>query len=73
VITEYSPLDRSDLGPQIGYEAIGLVDSSLPTVAVFAKANAADTPREAEKNSGESLRSEVLTAAQVSVKGVSYA
>lgn len=29
----------SDLGPRIGYEAIGLVDSSLPTVAVFAKMN----------------------------------
>ncbi|XP_058453756.1 apoptosis-inducing factor 1, mitochondrial isoform X2 [Malaya genurostris] len=27
----------SDLGPKIGYEAIGLVDSVLPTVAVFAK------------------------------------
>lgn len=28
----------SDLGPDVGYEAIGIVDSSLPTVAVFAKA-----------------------------------
>ncbi|XP_044737595.1 apoptosis-inducing factor 1, mitochondrial isoform X2 [Chrysoperla carnea] len=27
----------SDLGPDIGYEAIGIVDSRLPTVAVFAK------------------------------------
>lgn len=27
----------SDLGPDVGYEAIGIVDSSLPTVAVFAK------------------------------------
>lgn len=27
----------SDLGPTVGYEALGLVDSSLPTVAVFAK------------------------------------
>ncbi|XP_067623490.1 putative apoptosis-inducing factor 1, mitochondrial isoform X2 [Eurosta solidaginis] len=26
----------SDLGPEIGYEGIGLVDASLPTVAVFA-------------------------------------
>ncbi|XP_017097754.2 putative apoptosis-inducing factor 1, mitochondrial isoform X2 [Drosophila bipectinata] len=26
----------SDLGPEIGYEGIGLVDSSLPTVGVFA-------------------------------------
>ncbi|KAH8281690.1 hypothetical protein KR054_002319 [Drosophila jambulina] len=26
----------SDLGPEIGYEGVGLVDSSLPTVGVFA-------------------------------------
>lgn len=29
----------SDLGPDVGYEAVGIVDSSLPTVAVFAKPN----------------------------------
>lgn len=27
----------SDLGPHVGYEAIGLVDATLPTVGVFAK------------------------------------
>jgi len=27
----------SDLGPNVGYEAIGLVDATLPTVGVFAK------------------------------------
>lgn len=27
----------SDLGPEVGYEGIGLIDSSLPTVGVFAK------------------------------------
>lgn len=27
----------SDLGPEVGYEAIGIIDSSLPTVGVFAK------------------------------------
>lgn len=27
----------SDLGSDVGYEAIGIVDSSLSTVAVFAK------------------------------------
>lgn len=26
----------SDLGPKVGYEAIGLTDSTLPTVSVFA-------------------------------------
>lgn len=34
----------SDLGPEVGYEAIGLVDSQLSTVSVWAKATAADTP-----------------------------
>lgn len=28
----------SDLGPDVGYEAIGIIDSSLPTIGVFAKA-----------------------------------
>ncbi|KAL3880199.1 hypothetical protein ACJMK2_032461 [Sinanodonta woodiana] len=32
----------SDLGPKVAFEAIGMVDSSLPTVAVFAK-NSYDT------------------------------
>lgn len=49
---------RSDLGPDVGYEAIGIVDSSLPTVGVFAKATAKDTPRAATELSGIS---EVLT------------
>ncbi|XP_065188077.1 apoptosis-inducing factor 1, mitochondrial-like [Sycon ciliatum] len=34
----------SDLGPEVGYEAIGVCDSQLPTVAVWAKATAQDTP-----------------------------
>lgn len=32
----------SDLGADLGYEAIGIVDSSLPTVGVFAKPNKGD-------------------------------
>lgn len=32
----------SDLGSAVGFEAIGLVDSSLPTMAVFAKQTSAD-------------------------------
>lgn len=47
----------SDLGPEIGYEAIGIVDSSLPTVGVFAKATEKDTPLAAVSASDESLRS----------------
>nr|KAG5709304.1 hypothetical protein BaRGS_018056 [Batillaria attramentaria] len=48
----------SDLGPNIGYEAIGIVDSSLPTVGVFAKATAKDTPKAVVEATGEGLRSE---------------
>ena len=29
----------SDLGPEIGFEAIGIIDSSLSTVSVLAKNN----------------------------------
>ena len=49
---------RSDLGPDVGYEAIGIVDSSLPTVSVFAKASERDTPKAAVTESGEAMRSE---------------
>ena len=35
----------SDLGPDVGYEAIGVVDASLQTVGVFAKATPKDTPK----------------------------
>lgn len=48
---------RSDLGPDVGYEAIGIVDSSLPTVGVFAKATEKDTPKAATEKSGGSLTS----------------
>ena len=34
----------SDLGPKIGFEAIGLVDSSLQTIGLFAKGDETDTP-----------------------------
>lgn len=40
----------SDLGPKIGYEAIGIIDSALPTVAVFAKSTPPQTiPDTSEK------------------------
>lgn len=39
----------SDLGSAVGYEAIGLVDSSLPTVAVFAKMNPDDYLRDLDR------------------------
>ncbi|CAG2100741.1 unnamed protein product [Medioppia subpectinata] len=48
----------SDLGPQVGYEAIGIVDSTLPTVGVFAKATEKDTPKAAAEQTNEGIRSE---------------
>lgn len=51
---------RSDLGPDVGYEAIGLVDSSLPTVGVFAKATAQDNPKSATEQSGKEAQSLLL-------------
>lgn len=40
----------SDLGPKVGYEAIGVIDASLHTVGVFAKGSAADNPASAGSN-----------------------
>ena len=48
----------SDLGPHVGYEAIGIVDSALPTVGVFAKATEKDTPKAAVEQTDEGIRSE---------------
>jgi apoptosis-inducing factor 1 len=48
----------SDLGPKIGFEAIGLVDSSLQTVGLFAKADEDDTPA-ALPNENNVLRSDL--------------
>jgi programmed cell death 8 (apoptosis-inducing factor) len=46
------------LGPKIGFEAIGIVDSTLPTTGVFAKATEMDSPEAITKATGEGLRSE---------------
>lgn len=46
----------SDLGPDVGYEAIGIVDSALPTVGVFAKATDKDTPKAVVEATDESNR-----------------
>lgn len=35
----------SDLGPEVGYEAVGLVDARLTTVGVWAEATPSDSPR----------------------------
>lgn len=59
----------SDLGPKIGFEAIGLVDSSLQTVGLFAKADENDTPQAQVNQSNETLRSEVQTTNVCKFKG----
>lgn len=38
----------SDIGPKVGFEAIGIVDARLPTVGVFAAATERDTPAAAQ-------------------------
>lgn len=48
----------SDLGPDVGYEAIGIVDSSLPTVAVFAKATEKDSPKAVVTTTDQGVRSD---------------
>lgn len=48
----------SDLGPDVGYEAVGLIDSTLPTVGVFARGTKSDTPKAAVTKSDEAMRSE---------------
>ena len=58
LVNDFTFLCRSDIGPDVGYEAIGIVDSSLPTVAVFAKASEGDTPKAAVMESGEAMRSD---------------
>lgn len=46
----------SDLGPEIGYEAVGLIDSQLSTVSVWAKATPQDTPAAAASSEADSPR-----------------
>lgn len=47
----------SDLGPDVGYEAIGIIDPSLPTVGVFAKASEKDSPKAVVSETDEAIRS----------------
>lgn len=48
----------SDLGPEVGYEAIGLVDACLPTVGVFAKATDKDNPKAVVEATDKNIRSD---------------
>ncbi|OQV12972.1 Apoptosis-inducing factor 1, mitochondrial [Hypsibius exemplaris] len=38
----------SDIGPEVGFEGVGLIDSSLETVAVFARPDPAQAPNSAQ-------------------------
>ena len=53
----------SDLGTAVGYEAIGIIDSSLPTVAVFAKhdESKAESNAESETKTGDTEAKSPLT------------
>ncbi|KAL6441304.1 hypothetical protein ACFW04_003515 [Cataglyphis niger] len=58
----------SDLGPDVGYEAIGIVDSSLPTVGVFAKAtesNMINDSSEEQKINSKELQCDVRSKSSV--------
>lgn len=52
----------SDLGSAVGYEAIGLVDSSLPTVAIFAKQDPSDEKRKPYDDDSKSEESKTPPA-----------
>lgn len=54
----------SDLGPDVGFEAIGIVDSSLPTVAVFAKGSGKDSPKAVVAESDDNIRSNIEANSQ---------
>lgn len=54
----------SDLGPDIGFEAIGIVDSALPTVGVFAKPNESDSLKSVDATE-ENVHSETEDKAEV--------
>jgi len=50
-------LCRSDLGPNVAYEAVGITDSSLKTVSVWAVATPKDTPKQATADQPDNIRS----------------
>lgn len=49
----------SDLGPKIGYEALGIIDSTLPTVSVFVK-----KPSDKSKINSDSTKAGVTPTVQ---------
>lgn len=59
----------SDLGPDVGYEAIGIVDSALPTVGVFAKADKDPSPKTGASTDNESKGGEVAPSVSQNNEG----
>ncbi len=50
----------SEIGPALGFEAVGLADSSLQTVAIYAKIDESEeTSQEKEKSIDVSLTSSI--------------
>lgn len=61
----------SDLGPEIGYEGIGIIDASLPTVGVFAKASLEDLKRTESHLEAVSFQQKDKTVENISDSGFS--
>ncbi|KCV72645.1 hypothetical protein H696_00226 [Fonticula alba] len=59
----------SDLGPKIGYEAIGILDPALTTVGIWAKGRPSDTPQ-AATSAGDNIRSAVADPSKLSASSV---
>lgn len=52
----------SDLGPKIGYEALGVIDSTLPTVSVFVKKTATNEQSKPASDSSKDIVPSVKAA-----------
>lgn len=52
----------SDLGPRVGYEALGIIDSTLPTISVFAKKPRENPVQKSETNVKSSVTPSVQAA-----------
>ncbi|CAO3590010.1 unnamed protein product [Absidia cylindrospora] len=59
----------SDLGPEVGYEAVGLIDSQLSTVSVWAKSTPQDTPAVGAATESDSPRTAGTNPAAAAADG----
>ncbi|XP_050544811.1 apoptosis-inducing factor 1, mitochondrial isoform X2 [Daktulosphaira vitifoliae] len=55
----HQPMFWSDIGPAVGYEAIGIIDSSLPTVGVFAKGISSNLPSLTNEEQNTSAKNKI--------------